>query len=255
MITSTSNPLVKQVAGLQARAKARQESGMFVVEGTKMVRELPESQKIRVFASESYLKNQKNQKFAAEVGAEPIPDIVFRRMSDTESPQGILALAIQKKRRLEELLGDRPVLVLERLQDPGNLGTILRTGEAAGVGGILADPETVDVYNPKVVRATMGAIYRIPYLVAENLQDAIKTLKKRGFRVFAAHLAGTRDYDQEDYRLPSAFLIGNEGRGLTEETASLADTYIRIPMEGQVESLNAAVAASILLYEAYRQRR
>ena len=189
------------------------------------------------------------------MGAEPIPDIVFRRMSDTGSPQGILALAIQKKRRLEELLGDRPVLVLERLQDPGNLGTILRTGEAAGVGGILADPETVDVYNPKVVRATMGAIYRIPYLVAENLQDAIKTLKKRGFRVFAAHLAGTRDYDQEDYRLPSAFLIGNEGRGLTEETASLADTYIRIPMEGQVESLNAAVAASILLYEAYRQRR
>ncbi len=255
MITSTSNPLVKQVAGLQARAKDRRESGMFVVEGTKLVQELPESQKIRVFASESYLKSQKNQKFAVEVGAEPIPDVVFRRMSDTQSPQGILALAKILPARMEALLGERPVLVLEGLQDPGNLGTILRTGEAAGVGGILADPETVDLYNPKVVRATMGAIYRVPYVVAENFGDAIKTLKNRGFQVCAAHREGKVDYDRMDYRQPAAFLSGNEGKGLTEETASLADSYIRIPMEGQVESLNAAVAASILLYEAYRQRR
>ncbi len=255
MITSTSNPVVKQIAGLQARAKARQESGLFVAEGAKLVEELPESQKIRVFASESYLQNEKNKKFAEKVGAEPIPDIVFQRMSDTKSPQGILALARQRTAAREEVLGGGPVLVLEGLQDPGNLGTILRTGEAAGIGGVLADPTTVDRYNPKVVRATMGAIYRVPYVVEPDLGECIKALKKRGFRVFAAHLAGRTDYDREDYRGPSAFLIGNEGRGLTEETASLADVYIRIPMEGQVESLNAAVAASILLYEASRQRR
>ena len=255
MITSTSNPVVRQVAALQAKAKARQESGLFVVEGPKLIKELPVSQRIRVFAAESYLKNQENENFAAQVGAEPIPDIVFRRMSDTKTPQGILAVAAQRTYQLEELLGGGPVLILENLQDPGNLGTILRTGEAAGAGGILADPTTVDLYNPKVVRSTMGAVFRVPYRVAPDLGEAIKTLQQRGFRVFAAHLAGQKAYDQEDYRQPTAFLIGNEGNGLTEPVAALADTYIRIPMEGQVESLNAGVAASILLYEAYRQRR
>ena len=255
MITSTSNPVVRQVAGLQARSRARQESGLYVVEGPKLLKELPASQKIRAFASESYLKNQGNKNFALQMEAEPIPDVVFQKMSDTKSPQGILAIARQRQYQLEDLFSGGPVLILENLQDPGNLGTILRTGEAAGIGGILADATTVDRYNPKVVRATMGAIFRVPYAVTEDLGEAVKTLKNRGFRVYAAHLDGRAAYDREDYRKPTAFLIGNEGQGLSEAAASLADVRIRIPMEGQVESLNAAVAASILLYEAYRQRR
>ncbi|WP_434309562.1 TrmH family RNA methyltransferase [Hominifimenecus sp. rT4P-3] len=255
MITSTSNAQVKQIVSLQTRTKARLETGLFVAEGTKIIKELPESLRIRVFASESYLINKENSNFAAEVGAEPIPDVVFRHMSDTKTPQGILAVARQQKFTLEDLLSGGPVIVLEGIQDPGNLGTIIRTGEAAGVGGILADRETADRYNPKVVRATMGAIYRVPYCVTENLQTDVKALKMRGFQVYAAHLKGTCFYDQVDYQKSTAFLIGNEGNGLTDSLAALADTYIRIPMEGKVESLNAAVAASILMYEAYRQNR
>lgn len=255
MITSTSNAQVKQVVGLQTKAKARAESGLFIAEGTKIIKELPESLRIRVFASESYLINKENADFGSQVGAEPIPDVVFRHMSDTKTPQGILAVAKQKKFVWEDLLSGGPVMVLESIQDPGNLGTILRTGEAAGIGGILANRETADRYNPKVVRATMGAIYRVPYYVSEDLETDVKSLKMRGFQVYAAHLKGTAFYDQEDYRKSTAFLIGNEGNGLTESLASLADTYIRIPMEGKVESLNAAVAASILMYEAYRQNR
>ena len=243
MITSTSNAQVKQVVGLQTKAKARAESGLFSAEGTKIIKELPESLRIRVFASESYLINKENADFGSQVGAEPIPDVVFRHMSDTKTPQGILAVAKQKKFVWEDLLSGGPVMVLESIQDP------------AGIGGILANRETADRYNPKVVRATMGAIYRVPYYVSEDLETDVKSLKMRGFQVYAAHLKGTAFYDQEDYRKSTAFLIGNEGNGLTESLASLADTYIRIPMEGKVESLNAAVAASILMYEAYRQNR
>lgn len=115
--------------------------------------------------------------------------------------------------------------------------------------------KTADLYNPKTIRSTMGSIYRVPFFYAEPLDAAIETLKSHGVRIFAAHLSGKNDYDACDYSKGTAFLIGNEGRGLKEETAALADECIRLPMEGQVESLNAAVASSILLYEAYRQRR
>ena len=147
-----------------------------------------------------------------------------------------------------------PVLVLEGIQDPGNLGTMLRTGEGAGIAGILADRQTVDRYNPKVVRSTMGSLYRVPYVVSEDLRESVKTLKKRGFSVYAAHLKGTENYTDIRYPKASAYLIGNEGNGLTDETAQLADTYVRIPMEGRVESLNAAVAAALLMYEWHRQQ-
>ena len=146
-------------------------------------------------------------------------------------------------------------MVLENLQDPGNLGTIFRTAEGAGVSGILMNRGCVDIYNPKTIRSTMGAIYRMPFLYTDDLPRAVTGLKSREIPVFAAHLGGTLSYDETDYRNGCAFLIGNEGNGLTDETAVLADTYIRIPMEGQVESLNAGVAASLLMYEAYRQKR
>ena len=179
-------------------------------------------------------------------------------MSDTQSPQGILCVVRQRRYALENMLkGDRPplFLVLENLQDPGNLGTVLRSGEAAGADGIVMSRDTVDIYNPKVIRATMGSVYRMPFCYVEDLEDAIGQMKQAGTEVFAAHLEGKKSYDQCDYRKASAFLIGNEGNGLTERVSQLADVRIRIPMEGKVESLNAAVAASLLAFEAARQRR
>lgn len=146
-------------------------------------------------------------------------------------------------------------ILLENLQDPGNLGTIFRTGEASGVDGIIMSGQTADIYNPKTIRSTMGSVYRVPFLYMDDIRGAIRTLQEHGVSVYAAHLKADKYYDAYDYRGSSAFLIGNEGNGLSEEAAGCADAYLKIPMKGNVESLNAAVASSILLYEAYRQRR
>ncbi len=146
-------------------------------------------------------------------------------------------------------------IILENLQDPGNLGTIFRTGEGAGVDGIIMSSQTVDIYNPKTIRSTMGSVYRVPFLYTDDICGAIRTLQEHGVSVYAAHLKADKYYDEYDYRAGCAFLVGNESNGLSEETAGCADAYLKIPMKGKVESLNAAVASSILLYEAARQRR
>lgn len=146
-------------------------------------------------------------------------------------------------------------MILDNLQDPGNMGTILRTAEAAGVTGIVMSKDCVDIYNSKVIRSTMGSIFRMPFLYVENLEEAILKMKAAGIKTYAAHLDGKQSYDEPNYKEASAFMIGNEGNGLRDEVAKLADTYIIIPMEGQVESLNAAIAATVLMFETSRQRR
>ena len=160
------------------------------------------------------------------------------------------------KYSLEDLLEqEKPLfLVLENLQDPGNLGTILRTGEGAGINGVIMSHDTVDIYNPKVTRSTMGSIFRVPFVYVDDLLEVAETMKQKNIITYAAHLNGT-DYTKEDYQKGPAFFIGNEGNGLTDATAGQADCLIRIPMKGQLESLNAGVAAAILMYEASRQRR
>ena len=168
-----------------------------------------------------------------------------------------MAVIRQQHYTLEQVLaGKHPlVLVLENLQDPGNLGTILRTGEGAGVTGVIMSSDTVDIYNPKTIRSTMGSIYRMPFLRTGDLVSVMPELNRRGITAYAAHLMGKQAYDDPNYCKGCAFLIGNEGNGLSDSLASLAQEYIRIPMCGSVESLNAAVASSLLVYEAFRQRR
>lgn len=263
MISSTGNARIRAAAGLVRKAKARREQGCFIVEGPKMFGELPREKCREVFVSESFLKQQGERGEALLSGCryETVSDEVMRFLSDTQTPQGILAVAEQFSYSLSQVIGagadGRPpqLIVLETLQDPGNLGTILRAGEGAGVTGIIMNEETADIYNPKVIRSTMGSIYRVPFVCVSDLRGAIRQLQEQKIRVLAAHLQGSVSYETEDYRGPVAFLIGNEARGLTEETAACADCCIRIPMAGQVESLNAAVAASILAFEAARQRR
>ena len=144
-------------------------------------------------------------------------------------------------------------MVLDNLQDPGNLGTIVRTAEGAGVTGVIMSKETVDIYNPKVIRSTMGSIYRMPFYYADDIFETVEELQKRGIKVYAAHLQGEGFYEK-DYRTGTAFLVGNEGNGLTDRITGMADEKIRIPMMGKVESLNAAIAATLMAYEALRQR-
>lgn len=259
MITSTSNARVKELVQLQKKSKVRNEQGVFLVEGVKMYQEIPQEQLVKVYVSETFADKQKEEinRLKDRRKLEYLSDHVFQYVSDTKTPQGILCVVRQSTYCLEDILEaeDAHLLVLDNLQDPGNLGTILRTAEGAGVTGIIISKESVDIYNPKVIRSTMGSIYRVPFVYVEDLKEAIAKVKAHGIFTYAAHLDGKNSYDKEDYTKKTALLIGNEGNGLRKEIADLADTWIRIPMQGQVESLNAAIATSVLMFETARQRR
>jgi TrmH family RNA methyltransferase len=257
MITSTGNQQVKNIALLTKKAKERKNQGMFVVEGKKMFSEAPKEWIQSVYVSESFLKEAEADTLLKGFDYEVLSDSVFKSISDTQTPQGILCLVQCPQYELEDLLrgADTHLLILESVQDPGNLGTMLRTGEGAGITGVIMNQTTVDIFNPKTIRSTMGSIYRVPFYVSDNLAETVAALKQRDISVYAAHLNGKLSYEEPDYTGACAFLIGNEGNGLSDEIAGLADTYIKIPMEGKVESLNAAISASLLMYEANRQRR
>lgn len=222
-----------------------------------MYREAPADQVIKTYVSESfYEKHQKEDIWKGE-SLEIVTDRVFEAASDTKTPQGVLSLVRRFEYDLDDIIqGSAPlIMVLENIQDPGNLGTIVRTGEGAGITGVIMSSGTVDIYNPKTIRATMGSIYRVPFCYAENMQAVMQKLKQCKIQTYAAYLDGSSVHDAQNYKEATAFLIGNEGNGLTRELAESADWRIRIPMCGKVESLNAGIASAILMYEAQRQRR
>ena len=266
MITSLSNKRVKEIILLNQKARERQKQGVFVAEGVKLFLEVPLCEIKQIYLSEEFdteanleVRDKLEQaSVLAKTGAvfmDTVETAVFRKMCDTQTPQGIICVVVQKKYKPEELIQrDGLYLLLENVQDPGNLGTMFRTGEGAGVDGILMSRDTVDLYNPKTIRSTMGSVFRVPFCYVDSLTDAIDMLQKAGVTVFAAHLKGEKFYHQLSFQGGCAFLIGNEGNGLTKECADKADTYLKIPMEGKLESLNAAISAAILMYEAKRQR-
>ena len=232
-----------------------------------MSMEAPRESIEAMYVSESFLDDEGKGARIQGYPYEVVSDSIFRTISDTQTPQGILCLVRMPEYHLEDLLGNcQPetggagrknthLLVLENIQDPGNLGTMIRAGEGAGVTGILMDRTTVDIFNPKTIRATMGALYRVPFYITPDLPETLRDLKQRGVTLYGAHLEGAVSYEEPDYRGHTGFLIGNEGNGLSPEIAELADIRIRIPMEGRTESLNAAVAAALLMYEVSRQRK
>ena len=261
LIISSANPRIRQVVQWQQKARERRADGVFLAEGFKMFEEAPGELVREVYVTPGALEKTVSRpalrEKLEEAGYETVTEELFSKMSDTRSPQGILCVLRQTAYRLEQLL-DRPdplLVVLENLQDPGNLGTIVRTGEGAGITGVIMSGGTVDIFNPKVIRSTMGSVFRVPFLYVDSLEEVLSKLRVRGIRTYAAHLEGSRYYDSFSFCGGTAFLIGNEGNGLSQGTAERADEYLKIPMEGRVESLNAAVAASLLMYEAHRQRR
>ena len=257
MITSTSNPQIKRLLQLQKKSKAREEENVFVVEGLRMFLEVPEERVEKVYISETLYNRKKHELNLDKFSVEILSDGVFSHVSDTKTPQGILCIVKQKKELLESLLDltNPHFIILDNLQDPGNLGTIVRTAEGAGVDAVFMSRDCVDIYNPKTIRATMGSIYRMPFLYVEDVLQFMDLLKQKNVKTYATHLEGQHSYDKEDYTGGTAILIGNEGNGLSDEISEKAKQYIKIPMGGQLESLNAAVAAAILMYEASRQRR
>ncbi|MCH5275087.1 MAG: RNA methyltransferase [Lachnospiraceae bacterium] len=266
MITSTSNSHIKQLVQWQSKARERRRDGVFVAEGLKMLEEAPPRLIREIYLTQELMVSLENGKTDRErtllnkikaAGFETVADEVMKRAADTQTPQGVLTVLQQPSYEQEKILSAENglYLLLEDLQDPGNLGTILRSGEGAGITGVIMTKGTVDIFNPKTIRATMGSVFRVPFLYVESLSDILEEMRRRKIATYAAHLQGKDSYDAFSYSGSTAFLIGNEGNGLKEETAALADFCLRIPMEGRLESLNAAVSASLLVYEAYRQRR
>ncbi len=302
---SASNKRIKRIQALQRSSKDRREENVFIAEGIKMYREAPKELLQEVYLTEDALeligKEGKSGKpeGSGKLGELGKPDVpfylvepsVFSKISDTQTPQGILSVLKRPEYGVEEVIkgkvgqartggaigtdvtgvqagtGEKAfgeskeeiacnplILVLENLQDPGNLGTILRVGEAAGVTGIIMSKGCVDIFNPKVVRSTMGSIYRMPFVTVPDILETVKMLKGKGIVTYAAHLQGSEVYTDYDYTRGTAFFIGNEGNGLSDEITALADKKLFIPMEGSVESLNAGIAAAVLVYEAHRQR-
>ncbi len=268
MITSLKNTKIRQVIALQKK-RERDKTGLFMVEGPKIIDEIPESWTVKkFFIQQSFYEKEENQSWLSRRihSLTPTPfysiveDSVFEKMSDTETPQGILAVVEQKQYDLNILdkvfdVSESPFwLLIEEVQDPGNLGTLIRTADAAGACGVILSKGTVDLYSPKVIRSTMGSIFHLPILTRADLFQAIQRLQKQGIKVLAAHLEGTCSPYEINLEQGIGILVGNEGNGLTEKVVKMANYRIKLPMLGKAESLNAAVAGSILLYEVVRQR-
>ena len=232
-----TNKRIKELIALKEKAKVRRDTKTYIVEGMKMCMEVPKQLLLETYVTKSFAGS--HGEWLKGLDHEVVEEKVFDRISDTKTPQGILCVVKQKEYELD---------------DPGNLGTIMRTAEGAGAAGVIMSRGCVDIYNPKTIRSTMGSAYRVPFLYVDDLKAAIEKIRSCKIDVYAAHLKGETYYDDINYHR-AAFLIGNEGNGLREETAALADRYIKIPMSGQVESLNAAVSTAILMYEFRRQRR
>lgn len=259
MITSIANGKVKKIVQLLQKSRVRKKEGIFVVEGKKMVSEIPKDQLVEVLYSEAFLEKDKTYIEALrkqEIGVEVVSNQVMKHLTDAVTPQGIIGLAKMVQVSFDQLLEKEPlIIILEQLQDPGNLGTIIRTADAVGATGVILSKGSVDLYNPKVVRSTMGSLFRVPILKDRNLQADISALQKEGIRILATHLQGSQIIYDCDLTGGIGILIGNEGNGLTDTLTEMADGRVLIPMMGDSESLNAGVATSVMVYEALRQRR
>ncbi|MCA6070048.1 MAG: RNA methyltransferase [Endomicrobium sp.] len=249
IIKSVQNQIFKEAFNLQDK-KFRDNHGLFVVEGKKQIDEIPKDWNIKqIFISEKYQNNVANSKNIIALS-----ERLFNKLATTQSPQGILAVVKKKQYNITEVLRNAgPFVILENIQDPGNLGTIIRSADAFATKAVFVSKGSADTYSDKTVRATMGSIFHLPVIDNINMKDMLSLLKEKKFTIFATSLKGKKYLN--DIKIPnkSAFIIGNEANGVTNETGNLADEFIKIYMPGKSESLNAAVAASIIMYEATRK--
>lgn len=268
IITSSKNPGLKEIALLLKSKKERDESGRFIIEGLRIFKDAVKSAPElidKVYCCESFYMRygvSGEGKGCDEIlrsfdfngsNVEIVKDSVFDAVSGTVTPQGIMCVMKQEAHDLTEIVADAAkgsgrLLLLEDIQDPGNLGTMLRTAEAAGIGGIIMSRGTVDIYNPKVIRSTMGSVFRMPFIYADDFTGVMEELKRAGYTLYGAYLHGGVAYSEISYPRKTAILIGNEGNGISDEVISHADRRIFIPMAGEIESLNAAVAATVLMF-------
>lgn len=260
-ITSSQNPLIREVRSLKNR-KDREDKGLFFIEGARIVEEAVASGAILAYAvaAESFLLGETGHSTLgkideAGVKCYTVPDSLFDTLGDTRTPQGILAVAGITTPELSDAgFAGGLFVILDNVRDPGNMGTIIRTADAAGFTGVIVTEGCVDVYNPKVLRSTMGSVFHIPVYFRDDIVEIIRLLQSKGVRVVASHLSGGCSIYEADMTMPTALVIGSEAEGISAQAAAAADQLVRIPMPGKAESLNASIAAGIMMYEAVRQR-
>ena len=254
LIESVQNKFVKQIKGLQQR-KNREKEGLFLVEGIRFVAEIPQNYPILFYAVSHQFQNKNDiSVYQKRSQVFVFADHIFSAMTDTEHSQGILAVCQKKENTEFHFNSNGFYLLIEEMQDPGNLGTIIRTADACHVDAVFLSKGCVDLYNPKVLRSTLGSLFHVPIFRNVDFISCISKMKQQDIFVFAAHLKAKEYYYTADFKKGCAFLIGNEGKGISDETAQKCSQLIKIPMLGQAESLNASVAAAVLLYEAVKQR-
>lgn len=255
-ITSAQNPKIKNLLLLEEKSRARREQGLFVVEGRRELEHCIEAGfRVRtLFVCEEIVSSIPSAVEGSHIIS--IPEALYRKIAYREGTEGIIAEVEMRTTRLEDLqLKENPlIVVLEAVEKPGNLGAVLRTADAAGADAlIVADPLT-DLYNPNLIRASIGAIFTVPTVTAPTA-DIIPWLKARGIQILTAQLQDSSPYYDVDMKRGTAIVMGTESTGLTQTWRTAADAHIRIPMLGRLDSLNVSVSASILLYEAVRQRQ
>ena len=229
--------------------KGRDETGLFIVEGDKFIAEIPPGYKI-----EQYITSKK---YAGDIPPQYTPlavvrDSILSALSDTVSPQGLIAIC-HKKQQPDILATGTKFLLCENLNDPGNIGTLIRTAAAAGIDGIILTQGSGDIYNPKVIRASAGAVLRMDFVENAQLEDVVEKLTARNIPIYAAHPRGQNTPYQLDLTDKFCLLVGNETHGISPQAAALATQLVTLPMVNKTESLNASVAGSLLLYEHVRQ--
>ena len=246
ILTSLKNPKVMAWRSLKDK-KGRTEHHAFLVEGARMVSEaLSSSFRIRaLLLREDY---RPEITFPADVPVFTMPDHVFQSVCNTSTPQGIAAVL---DLQAQEAVGPR-LLALDGVQDPGNVGTMIRTADAAGFDGVIFSPDCADLFSPKVLRSTMGSIFRVGFSFPESLPEALGTLKGKGYSVLSSQLDGESFYDRRNVSPSFVLVIGNEGNGISDAVKAVATHRLCLPMRGGAESLNAAVAAGIMMYDLTR---
>ncbi len=258
LIESIHNPKVSLWYQLKNK-KGRDNQGLYIIEGIKLIEEAIVSnqdinliilnKEINIPVSIAELLLKKDIKIIT------VSNAVFTKLSDTETPQGILAIIRKKFYKFNQLIDDNNnfILLIDGIQDPGNLGTIIRSADAGGISGIILGNNTVELYNPKVIRAAMGSIFHLPILISD-LDDSIKKLKELKIRILGTSPYAKQEYYNVDLVNNIAILIGNEAKGLSEIRQKDTDCMIKIPIMGKAESLNVAMATTIVIYEHVRQK-
>lgn len=259
-ITSAANALYKDIKNFKQK-KYREEKGEYLIEGIRFVDEaLKADANIKSFFFSERLKSAKGgtelleRITATNHAVYELSDHLIDGISDTENSQGVAAVLSMSTHSIEKVIPDsRKLLVLEAIQDPGNMGTIIRTADAAGFDGVIALNGCVDIYNPKVLRATMGSIFHIAIADHADMTETMSMIRKNGLKTFAAHLRGDKSIYEADMSAGGVILIGNEANGLSDELTLCADELVKIPMPGKAESLNASIASALFMYEMVRQ--